>query len=254
MASLPWRGRPVLRWAIRSAQWARYPAGVALRWTSRDTVETERPSLAAIEVSASRLARPREISSRSASDSRSGGHGPFAGVGRRPTPSATSALRFSRPPWPGPPPAASPPTLSPSRTGRGRVLVAEGEHLEGRIRRDEEDDPQESEGRGDRHDGFAVPPEEDVQGEEDRDQKHVVGNQQQIQVEQPDQPGVLEQREPVDRGPFERWGPDDEHEALDRDEQGRGQGSRSPDPVEDPSTGRLRARRHEPNSSRYPPA
>lgn len=61
----------------------RYPAGVVLRWTSRDTVDTERPSLAAIEVSASPLASPREISSRSATDSRNGGRGVF-GRGRTP--------------------------------------------------------------------------------------------------------------------------------------------------------------------------
>ena len=54
-----------------------------LRCTSRDTVETERPSLAAIKVSDSFLASPREISSRSSSDSRSGGRG---ALGRGPTP------------------------------------------------------------------------------------------------------------------------------------------------------------------------
>jgi hypothetical protein len=51
------------------------PFGPLFRATSRDTVDTDRPSSPAIAVSVFFWARPREIVSRSSIDNRNGGRG-----------------------------------------------------------------------------------------------------------------------------------------------------------------------------------
>ena len=66
----------------RCATAARYLLRPPLPATSRDTVDAARPSRCAIARSDSSAANPREISSRSESDNRTGDH-PDAGNGRR---------------------------------------------------------------------------------------------------------------------------------------------------------------------------
>ena len=73
MASFGGRGLACRAVASRSARTARYPPGPLLRATSLETVDTDRPSPAAITVRDSRPARPREIDSRSSNDNRNGG-------------------------------------------------------------------------------------------------------------------------------------------------------------------------------------
>lgn len=69
--------------ANRPARAAWYPSGPLLRATSRETVDTARPTSAAIAVNVLRWANPREIDSRSSKDNRNRGRG-FVTLGRTP--------------------------------------------------------------------------------------------------------------------------------------------------------------------------
>src|SRR5688572_21519120 len=64
--------------------------------------------------------------------------------------------------------------------------------------------PKKPRGGDNHHDRFAGSPEEDVQREEDWDQKHVVRNEQKIQVEEANELVPLKQREPVSRRALQR--------------------------------------------------
>jgi len=80
-ASLDGFGRCALRLDLRCPRTARYRRRPPLEATSRDTVEGDRPNRRAIHRNDSPVANPREISSRSPNDNRSGHQSP-AGTGR----------------------------------------------------------------------------------------------------------------------------------------------------------------------------
>ena len=90
-ASLAGLGRRISRTARRSAAHARYRPRPPFAATSRHTVDGARPSRRAISLTGSPAASPREISSRSASDSRNGDRrGSASADGAAPQPLAGS--------------------------------------------------------------------------------------------------------------------------------------------------------------------
>jgi hypothetical protein len=106
--------------------------------------------------------------------------------------------------------------------GASDVAVAEREQRCRWVRREDERRPKQVEGQRDRHERLADAPKGDVEGEVQGDHDDIACDQEQVQVEQPQEPVALEQRKPTFNRSRRRPGKEDEHcERHDRDcEQG----------------------------------